>query len=289
MTVINCAFKRHYRLVALFACAVGGFFSNVWAITPTTEALPTWELGIGGGALNIPDYRGSNRDQVLLVPIPYIVYRSELFKADRDGIRGELAALPRIELNISISGSLAYAADDNPLRVGMPELDPTFELGPSLNIDLSPKQDKQIQLKLPLRAVYSFGAEGIGTVGTVFHPHLAYRESLRNDWRFKASVGPYYASDNYHDYYYTVAPQYALADRPSYEADVGYSGWSANVSLSRRIKKFWYGGFVRYDNLADATFKESPLVETNHYWVYGIAGSWIFGQSKSTVGNDDSP
>ena len=54
------------------------------------EEEPLWEAGLGVGALSFPDYRGSDERQLYPVPVPYFVYRGDFFKADRDGVRGEL-------------------------------------------------------------------------------------------------------------------------------------------------------------------------------------------------------
>jgi len=36
---------------------------------------PLWEMGIGGGFLLMPDYRGSDETRAYLLPYPYAVYR----------------------------------------------------------------------------------------------------------------------------------------------------------------------------------------------------------------------
>ena len=49
--------------------------------------LPLWELGGGATALHIPDYRGSEEIRNYVFPIPWVVYRGEILRADRDGVR----------------------------------------------------------------------------------------------------------------------------------------------------------------------------------------------------------
>jgi len=84
-----------------------------------------------------------------------------------------------------------------------------------------------------------------------------------------------------------VAPQYATAGRPAYEAASGYAGMQYLAALSKRFPKYWVGAFVRYDNLSGATFENSPLVRQKDYVAGGIAISWILGESSTRVKVDD--
>ncbi len=49
---------------------------------------PLWEAGIGATALDFPHYRGSGQSRGYLLPFPYLVYRGDALKADRNGLRG---------------------------------------------------------------------------------------------------------------------------------------------------------------------------------------------------------
>ena len=50
---------------------------------------PLWEAGAGVAVLDFPDYRGSDERQTLVLPIPYLVYRGDFLKADRDSVRAQ--------------------------------------------------------------------------------------------------------------------------------------------------------------------------------------------------------
>ena len=99
--------------------------------------------------------------------------------------------------------------------------------------------------------------------------------------------GPLYASRRHHAYYYDVDPQFATPGRPAYRAGGGYAGWRALAATSRRIGNAWVGGFVRYDDLGEATFARSPLVTTRHSLTAGIGISWIFATSSTRVSTPD--
>jgi outer membrane scaffolding protein for murein synthesis (MipA/OmpV family) len=98
-----------------------------------------------------------------------------------------------------------------------------------------------------------------------------------------ASLGPDFADRRYHAYFYDVAPAYIRAGRPSYSAVSGYSGSSMYLTATRRFAHYWIGAFIRYDNLAGASFVRSPLVETQQYLAVGVGLSWIFASSSHLV------
>jgi outer membrane protein len=96
-------------------------------------------------------------------------------------------------------------------------------------------------------------------------------------------LGVIYGSEKYHDYHYSVPLPLATNERPAYEAESGYSGTYLSISMAKRGDSFWYGGYLRYDNLRGATFSDSPLVETDHYFALGLGVSWIIKRSRSVV------
>lgn len=84
------------------------------------------------------------------------------------------------QLNMSLNASLSTRADDNPLREGMPELSPTFEIGPSIDIHLTDDLPGQgWMLRLPARAVVAFSEDGLEQVGWLFNPKPVANELYR--------------------------------------------------------------------------------------------------------------
>jgi outer membrane protein len=238
-----------------------------------------WEVGAGLASLTIADYRGSKEYSTYALPIPYLVYRGKYIKADRRGIRSEIIESDRVRLDISLNASLINNTAENQLRRGMPELNPTFEIGPALNLLLKGDSiDNGWALFVPARAVIAFDIDedSMTYIGWLLQPQLTYRKPLAEQWQIGYSLGPYYGDRDYHNYYYSVAPQYAIDGRPAYRATGGYSGLSTQISLRRSTGNFWYGGYIRYDNLNTAAFADSPLMETDHYFVAGLGISYIF-------------
>lgn len=64
-------------------------------------------------------------------------------------------------------------------------------------------------------------------------------------------------------------------NRALYHAQAGYSGWRLSSGLTRRQGPWWAAIFVRYFNLNDARFNDSPLLKTEENWVAGIAFAWV--------------
>jgi MipA family protein len=250
---------------------------------------PLWEFGLGAGMFVFNDYRGSNTTHAYPIPVPYFVYRGEIFKSDQEGLRGRFFHLDRVELNLSISGTTPVRNDS--ARLGMPELKPTLEMGASLNVHLWRSSDERfkLDLRLPARAAVTVEASP-RMIGVFAEPHInldiaQFRGS--GGWRLGLLAGPLFANRRYNDYFYTVSPQYATADRPAYEAHGGYAGTQTLVSLTRRFPNQWCGFFVRHDTLGGASFASSPLVKTNSYWSAGFGVIWVIRRSSQNVESDD--
>lgn len=250
-----------------------------------SRELPLWEVGVGLFPFSFPAYRGSNDQQHLLLPFPYLVYRGDYLRMDREGLRARLFDTDRMQLNISVNASAPTRSDDSKAREGMPDLDPTIEIGPSLNILLAKFTDRlSLKMRLPVRSVIATDLGSTEQAGWIFNPHLKLEiEDVFGVWDAGLSLGPLFGNEKYHDYYYAVAPRYATATRPAYSASGGYSGTLALASVSQRLNHVWIGGFIRYDNLSGAQFEDSPLLETDHSLMAGIAIAWILKQSSRTL------
>jgi len=266
----------------IFLCAV--FAAALHASVAPAGELPRWELGLGAAGLTIPDYRGADQQRGYILPLPYIQYRGEVFRIDREGAHGDVFTSGRVKVDLSLGAGPPAKSNKNDARRDMPDLDPTVEAGPSLHIYLArnERRDRAWSLRLPLRTVEAVSFSHTKRIGWVFAPSLDFNAShIGGGWGISTAVGPIYASEDYHDYYYEVAPGYATATRPAYDARAGYSGSRLTLTLSRRFPKFWVGAFARYDNLSGAVFADSPLVKRKNSFMAGIGIAWILAQSRS--------
>ena len=119
--------------------------------------LPLWELGGGATVLRLPDYRGSEEIRNYVFPIPWVVYRGDFFRADREGVRARLFDSERIEPQRQHSGSVPVDSDRNRARQGMEDLRPLFEVGPARQYSLWRTDDRLAATRSALagaRSVY---------------------------------------------------------------------------------------------------------------------------------------
>ena len=262
---------------------------SVATLPPDASAaqLPLWEAGLGAGALTFPDYRGADRSQTYLLPVPYFVYRGEILKADRQGVRGIFFNNDRVDLNASLNASAPVDSSDNSTRAGMPDLKPTVEIGPSFDVTLwrSVTQRMKLDVRLPIRAGFTIESSP-QYIGYLFTPRLnldIVDVGGLQGWNLGLLAGPLYGDRKQHRYFYSVEREFATPERPEYEARGGYGGMQFLAAMSKRFPSFWVGGFVRYDTLSGAVFDDSPLVKTKNYVAGGIAVVWLLGESSRKV------
>jgi outer membrane protein len=269
------------------SCWLGAFAALVAPLAAQAEEKPLWEAGLGVGAMVFPDYRGSDEVNAYPLPLPYFVYRGKFLKADREGLRGELFDERYLELSLSMNATIPVSSDDNDAREGMPNLRPTVEFGPSLDVHLWRSADSSVKLDLvmPLRLPITLESSP-QTLGWNFSPRLNLDIADiggKPGWNFGIGVGPLFGAEEYHEYFYSVAPRFATATRPAYDARGGYSGTHLITAVSKRFPRYWVGAYLRYDNLRHAVFEDSPLVRQQNYVTGGIGIAWMIGKSKRMV------
>jgi outer membrane protein len=282
--------KTNRFISKTFLALSGTLLIFSWFISSPVHAdhKPLWEFGMGAAWLKAPHYRGSKQSKSYALPVPFFAYNGRRFKVDREGIRGEIFESKRLKLNISVGGFVPVPEVDSGPRADMPALDTVLEVGPSLEYNLWPNLGKyqSLWLKLPLRAVHSVGNPLLDFQGWVFAPHIKYRNKIHSAeqvWQFTFSIGPAWATQRYHDYYYEVDAKFANQNRIEYHPHGGFSGNRVGITISRRSQQIYFGFAVRYDNLKNTAFEDSPLTETSNYLVVGMVLSWIFSESDYRV------
>jgi outer membrane protein len=256
-----------------------------WAFPAQAKEVPLWEFGLGAGAIAFEDYRGSNTTHAYPLPVPYVVYNGKFLKADRDGVRGTLFNQNWLEINLSFNLTTPVRNDRE--RSGMPDLRSTVEIGPSFDFHLFRSENRKVKLdlRMPLRAAATVESSP-RIIGWTFSPR--FNVDLRDPfglpgWNLGLLAGPLFADRRYHDYFYSVAPQFATPSRPQFQAEGGYAGTQTLVALSKRYPKLWVGAYMRYDILAGAAFVDSPLVQRKSYWTGGFGFAWMIRKSTQLV------
>lgn len=274
--------KQFVRQITLWAWAA------IWpAMAAWAEPQPKWELGAGLAGIDFPVYRGSDVRKAYLLPAPYLNYNGEILRINRKSARALFFRHDRVELDVSVNGSVPAKSSDAPVRYGMPNLDATLELGPSLNFHLYYDEHRHtnVDIRLPVRSAFATNLQHFYNIGWLFQPqfNLDFKDMNHSGWNLGFVIGPIFADRRYHQYFYNVEPQYATATRPEYFARGGYSGSQTILALSKRFPGYWTGGFMKWDDLSRAVFADSPLVTSRRYFTVGWGISWILGKSEESV------
>jgi len=244
-----------YLAAVLLACLMGP------SVARADSGLPLWELGIGAAGISLPAYPGSDEQQFFGAPFPYVVYRGKRLRADEEGVRGLFFSSERVRLEISGNGTPRVDSDEIAVREGMPDLDLSFELGPSLHVDLLSLARTQFWAELNLRALISADGLKLGHQGFVMDPAL-YVSTRPVPWaRVGARLNVYFADAAYHDYFYQVEPAFARPGRPAYSASGGYNGSGVGLFADAQPTRHWHlRAGLTYRSVHGAVFEDSPLV-----------------------------
>jgi outer membrane scaffolding protein for murein synthesis (MipA/OmpV family) len=237
---------------------------------------PVFELGMGLGGLSVPHYRGSDQREQFVVPFPYIKFSSKNLKIDREGGRYYLYDFGNSKLDVSMDFAFPVNSDKNIARQAMPDLKAVVEIGPRLMFYPYTSDDSKFRIRFafPVRLAIATNIIETNTIGGTFSPYIQFR--FFNYVETAVTIGPYWATEKYHDNFYQVDTQYVTAQRPYYDAKGGYGGSRISLTSSKRFKKYWVGIFARYDFLDRAVYQDSPLVKQKTALLVGFGVSYVF-------------
>jgi outer membrane protein len=277
------------RLIGLAACVLAACIPARADEPDPSNLKPLWEFGLGVGVLGFDDYRGSDTVHAYPVPVPYFIYRGSILRSDENGVRGRFFNQPRVELSFSVNGTTPVRNDS--ARHGMPDLRPTLEVGPALDVHLwrSPDQQLKLDVRVPVREAFTIDSSP-HAIGIFAAPSVTLditQLHTSEGWKLGFLAGPLFAARSYDDYFYGVAPQYASPGRPAFAARGGYAGTQALAALTRRYPSYWIGAYMRHDTLGGASFVDSPLVNTRSYWTVGVGVVWIIRSSTRLVASEN--
>jgi MipA family protein len=255
-----------------------------------TQTEPLWEVGLFPGALYIPHYRGSDEYKLWALPLPYLIYRGKFLRLDQEGVRGIFYRSEHLETSISGWGN-PPVEDDNDTRTGMDELDPVIEAGPSVKWYFTGRHpDRTVYLQWAVRGVFSAGLSGGPDIR-----HQGFKSAINLVWQHDAPWGDprWHAGLNsgidisdkkYHRYFYEVPERDALAQRPAYDPDAGFSVWFISGRVMRTISdRISVAAYGRWENLSLAAYEDSPLVKDENNFIIGCAVIWKIMTSKTRV------
>lgn len=278
--------RLEITLIGLAAAVVLQASSGAIRAETSGTELPLWELGIGAALYNQPSYPGSDVRSTSAFPFPYLIYRGKWLRINR-GLQGILYETDRLKLDLSAGGTSLVDNDESDARAGMPDLNPTIQVGPALSVLLSnPKRFDSLWGRIALRGAVSVDTDDwvFDQQGWILDARLRYQRPLLGE-RLKLSleVGASFADDEYTGYLYNVAPQYATARRPAYTADSGYAGSRLGIGLNGVEGRWRWSVYGAYSNLSGTAFADSPLLSNENDFSVGATVGWMFWQSKRQV------
>jgi MipA family protein len=263
LNVSSCLFGLSFLLIALSVTSSG---SVAHAQTEQSQILNShWGLAAGTGW--IQDYPGAGQGRMRYLALP--TFKGKVFSIDRqDGVKGEFIDDRIFKFAVSFSFLFPTSSSKMPVRAGMPGIDWVFQMGPELQIYLYKSAMHTMYLRLPLRFIAT----------TDFRHDFQYRQwnfspSLRNNFllngwgEIMTRLEFDYASEAYNDLFYEVAPKYATAARPVYDARSGLLEWIIGMTYSYNEIYPW--GFSIGANvylLQASANRDSPLLvnQTNY-------------------------
>ena len=253
---------------------------------------PVWEAGVLAAVFSSPEYPGAGQSQSNVIAAPYFIYRGETIRIG-DGSIARAVAIDKswYELDLSLAGSFNANSEGNEARVGMPDLDFIFELGPQLKLKLSKFEFEQhgkaeLLLNLQARAVFSTDFSSIHKRGYVFQPVLSYRQRgwLSEKTALSVSLSPTWASEKLHDYFYQVDSEFVTEQRSAYDADSGYLGTDLSVGLSfNATEDIRIFTFARASLHSGSANEDSPLFIDKSTYSYGLGMVWRLWESEEKV------
>jgi len=252
----------------------------------SSGAQPLWELGAFGVGVSQQAYPGADQQVTRGLALPYFVYRGRVLRADGETAGLRAVKTPRFELDVGVAGSFGARSDDIDARRGMPDLGTLVEFGPRLrwNLGAGPGGGRW-RAVLPLRGVFDL-SDRAAHRGMALEPEVHFRRESATGWTYSMSLGAIFADQRLADTFYTVAPRYATAERPAFEAQPELVAWRVGTTLSRRLSPDWrVFGFARVDHLAGAANRDSPLVRRDSGVTAGFGVSYTWLRSDTLVDN----
>jgi MipA family protein len=262
--------------IALTVCA-----QNLLA-QPAKTALPLWEIGAVGVTAAQSAYPGSSETVRLALAAPFVIYRGEYFRFDRDSAGFRAIHNPDFELDIGFSGSLGSRASDTVAREGMDDLGTLIEFGPRMRWNLSAASAPgQWRIELPLRGVFDI-SNGAAYRGLVLEPELKYSYRAKEGWTWGTGLSLIGADQSMQSLIYSVNAAQATASRAAYQAQAGLMALRLSGSLSYPLapdtRLLVFG---RVDSVQGAANQASPLVRQNTGASVGAVLAYNWKQSEA--------
>jgi len=238
-------------------------------------------VGLGLALFMAPAYPGSDSERPFVYPYPYWDYESPILHLHHEHVRAKFLSNSRIIIGFGLNGSPPAAAGFPDARSGMPALQPTFAIGPSVLYRLwwrpwGLKSFVGVQSRYRTAINPGLHLTGIGTSASGF---VEFRSPLGETWPIALSLGPVWRTEGANSYFFGVQSAYATASRPAYQAPGGYAGLRVTAAITTHWRHMSFAVFGRYRNYRGAVFAASPLLKASSTMMIGVAVVWVFMRS----------
>jgi MipA family protein len=239
---------------------------------------PLWEAGLAAFGAHAPAYPGARQRTSNAIVLPYLLYRGRILRAEQGTVGVRAARTDTMELDVGFAGSFGSAAADNDVRRGLPNIGTLVEFGPRLRWRLGPALGGQLSATVPLRGVFDLNNR-FDYRGLALEPSLAWGTRAAG-FNLGASLGLLFGDERLTSTFYGVAPEFATATRPAYEARAGLIATRLSFNASRRLSRDWVVfGFARFETVRGAANRSSPIVVKDTGSAVGLGVSWTFARS----------
>jgi MipA family protein len=255
---------------------------------------PLWELRVGASGLYGPVYPGASENKLNGVGAPLFIYRGERIRFGEYGVARAIAAeTRRFQLDVSLDA--AYAAEDAEARAGMPDIDYLFQIGPQavyrlMDTGWTADGRTEVTAFLPVRGVAATDFSSIDHAGWLAEPAIAFRRQYAGERRhsWTARLFASFADEDLQAYWYEVAPAFAIAGRPAYDAEGGYLSTGVNLSWTRELTED-FQIFLTYQGryFGGSANADSPLLEEDWTNAVSVSFVWTALQSRRPARNQD--
>jgi outer membrane scaffolding protein for murein synthesis (MipA/OmpV family) len=264
------------------ACAAQGTTTSPSA--GEAALLPRWELGVVGFGVSQQAYPGADEQVRGAVALPYLIYRGERLRVDRETVGLRALRTATYEFDVGFGAALGSNANDVAARRGMPDLGTLVEFGPRVKWRLGETPaGGRWHAELPWRAVIDITG-GPKSRGFTLEPQLLARWGAGQPRWFTASVSTVLGTRKLADTFYGVSPAYADVDRPAYTARSGLIAWRLGLAGGGALGRDWsWFAFGRIDSVDGAANEASPLVRQRVGWTSGAGLTWTWMRSSEAA------
>ena len=247
-------------------------------------AKPRWELGAVIADINTPVYPASSDQHNKLLAVPYFIYRGDIISiGDKSIVSAKAVEEDFFKIDISLNAAFNAKSSDSSVRVGMPELDYLFELGPKFSFLVDKDTSSETWLDLQFRSVFSTDFSSIKHRGYIFEPKIYWQADnfLIENSKTTISISSTFATKKNHEYFYSVDTDYVTEERSLYSANSGYLGSEVTIGQNVKIDQEWniFLGLT-LNSWQGSKSEDSPLFEEKFNYSFILGVKWDFYRSN---------